>query len=329
MTHSPSADIPALVPAGDTALIWAEFAGRLRAFVARRVPPGIEPDDVVQEVFLRVMRHLPSLRDPGRLEGWLFQIARNTLLDVVRARRRREWRIEALEMDALPEPGTDDERAAEAELAPCLVPMVASLPGAYRQAIELTSVQGLGQSDAATHADVSISGMKSRVQRARARLKQMLLRCCEVGVNSRRGVTGYNLRDPASCGTPGGPTGDALSAVVRRAGSDILRPFTAHSVLWSRAAARVSPRQKEVDMAYTSPTQTTPAPDGASTNRTPGAPGTCCGGPAPAATDACCARDAEVKSAGGAGCGCRSVPAAAAPSRTGCCAGRLRRSSFR
>lgn len=42
-----------VVPAGvtgDTSLMWAEFAGRLRAFVARRVPAGIEPDDVVQEV---------------------------------------------------------------------------------------------------------------------------------------------------------------------------------------------------------------------------------------------------------------------------------------
>ena len=36
------------------------------------------------------------------------------------------------------------------------------------------------------------------------------------------------------------------------------------------------------------------------------APSACCGGPAPAGADACCARDAEVKSAGGAGCGCSS-----------------------
>ena len=45
----------------------------------------------------------------------------------------------------------------------------------------------------------------------------------------------------------------------------------------------------------------------------------CCGGPAPGGTDACCARDAEVKSTGGAGCGCSSVPAGPAPKKTGCC----------
>lgn len=46
-------------------------------------------------------------------------------------------------------------------------------------------------------------------------------------------------------------------------------------------------------------------------------PSTCCGGPAPAGTNACCAQDAEVKSAGGEGCGCGSV--APAGKNTGCC----------
>ena len=51
------------------------------------------------------------------------------------------------------------------------------------------------------------------------------------------------------------------------------------------------------------------------------APSACCGGPAPAGAEGCCARDAEVKSAGGAGCGCGSaaLPQAPAAKRTGCC----------
>jgi hypothetical protein len=77
-------------------------------------------------------------------------------------------------------------------------------------------------------------------------------------------------------------------------------------------------------MADTTRTQTTTpaAPERrASTTETQAAPGTCCGGPAPTGTDACCARDAEVKSTGGAGCGCSSTPATAAPAakKTGCC----------
>ncbi len=187
--------------ADDTAIMWGEFAGRLRAFVARRVPPGIEPDDVVQEVFLRVVRHLPSLREANRIEAWLFQIARNALNDAMRARQRRDNRTDALAIDLPDETSTEDVLSAEAELAPCLTPMVARLSETYRQAIELTSVHGLTQTEAATRVGVSVSGMKSRVQRAREQLKAMLLRCCEVAVDRRRGVADFHMRESASCGT--------------------------------------------------------------------------------------------------------------------------------
>jgi RNA polymerase sigma-70 factor (ECF subfamily) len=202
MTHSPSAEASPLVVTGDTSLMWAEFAGRLRAFVARRVPPGIEPDDVVQEVFVRVVRHVPSLRDAERIEAWLFQIARNTLRDAMRVRQRRDSRTDAIETDIPAPRHSEDERAAEAELAPCLTPMVARLAEPYRSAIEMTSVHGLTQTEAAKHAGVSVSGMKSRVQRARDQLKEMLLRCCEVDVDRRRGVADYQVRESAACGTP-------------------------------------------------------------------------------------------------------------------------------
>lgn len=199
--------------------VWAEFAAPLRSFVARRVPPGIEPDDVVQEVFLRVVRHLPSLREAERLEAWLYQIARNALRDAVRARRRRDGRAGPLDEDVPADPPTEDVRAAEAELAPCLAPMVARLAEPYKSAIELTSLQGLTQAAAARHAGVSVSGMKSRVQRARGQLKEMLLRCCEVAVDARGGVADYqHLRGGSGCG--GGPRTSAPNRPCSPGGCD-------------------------------------------------------------------------------------------------------------
>jgi RNA polymerase sigma-70 factor (ECF subfamily) len=183
----------------DTSRLWAEFAAPLRAFVSRRVPAGIEPDDVLQDVFLRVVRHLPSLRDVERLEGWLFQIARSAIGDAMRARHRRDSRTDALEVDVPAVESAADERAAEAELAPCLAPMVARLAEPYRSAIELTARQGLTQAEAARRAGVSVSGMKSRVQRAREQLKQLLLRCCEIEVDRRGGVSDFHRRHAPDC----------------------------------------------------------------------------------------------------------------------------------
>jgi RNA polymerase sigma-70 factor (ECF subfamily) len=197
--------------AGDPSALWTQFAPPLRAFLARRVPAGIDPDDLLQDVFVRVVRHLGTLRGTDRPEAWLFQIARNALRDTLRARQRRDGRTDPLEIDLPAEPDMAALRQAEGELAPCLTPMITRLAEPYRTAIELTSLQGLTQADAARHAGISVSGMKSRVQRGREQLRQMLVTCCQIDVDVRGGVSDFHLRFTGACGdntasieTPGG-----------------------------------------------------------------------------------------------------------------------------
>ena len=184
----------------DPSALWEDFAPPLRAFLARRVPSGIDADDLLQDVFLRVVRHLGTLRGTERPEAWLFQIARNALRDALRARQRRDSRTDALEIDLPAESDSEPVRFAEAALAPCLTGMIRRLAEPYRTALELTSLQGLTQADAAKHAGISVSGMKSRVQRGREQLRQMLVRCCEIDVDARGGVSDFHLRFAGACG---------------------------------------------------------------------------------------------------------------------------------
>jgi len=187
----------------DPSTLWEDFGPPLRGFLARRVPPGIDADDLLQEVFLRVIRHLSTLRSTDRPEAWLFQIARNALRDSLRARLRRDGRTDALESDELAaEPDPASDRGAEAELAPCLTSMVDRLAEPYRTAITLTSMQGVSQADAARQLGVSISGMKSRVQRGRTQLREMLVTCCAIAVDVRGGVSDFHLREAGACGVP-------------------------------------------------------------------------------------------------------------------------------
>jgi RNA polymerase sigma-70 factor, ECF subfamily len=184
----------------DPAALWDSFAPPLRAFLARRVPVGVEPDDLLQDVFLRVVQHLGSLRSTERPEAWLFQIARNALRDALRARQRKDGRTDPLEADVAAETDTAAVRDSEEELAPCLTPMIGRLAEPYRTAIELTSLRGLTQAEAARRVGVSLSGMKSRVQRGREQLRQMLVRCCEIDVDVRGGVSDFHLRSTGACG---------------------------------------------------------------------------------------------------------------------------------
>lgn len=184
----------------DPASLWEEFGPPLRGFLARRVPPGVDADDLVQDVFLRVIRNLAGLRSIERPEAWLYQIARNALRDSLRVRQRRDGRTDALDIDPPAEPDVAADRAAERELAPCLTAMVGRLAEPYRTAITLTSLQGVTQADAARQVGISISGMKSRVQRGREQLRRMLVTCCAIAVDVRGGVSDFHRREPGACG---------------------------------------------------------------------------------------------------------------------------------
>ena len=182
-----------------------EFRARLLAFVSRRVRDPGAAEDIVQEIMLRIHRHAGSLRDSSAVSGWVFQIARNAITDHYRAAARRELPAgtDLGPAPALPA-GPDDERV-RAELAACLAPLMAGLAAADREALTLTEFSGMTQADAARRLGLSVSGMKSRVQRARARLRQQLTDCCQVEQDHRGAITGYRPRqDPCDCQTPSG-----------------------------------------------------------------------------------------------------------------------------
>lgn len=179
--------------------LWSEFGTRLRAFLASRAPAGVDADDLLQEVFLRIQQHLGDVREADKIEAWIFQIARNVVADSLRAHQRRE----ALSDRLVEEPSEDDAaaeyRAAESKLSSCMGELIERLPEPYRTAIRLTEMQGLTQAEAARVMGVSLSGMKSRVQRGRERLKVILLDCCRIELDCRNAIVAYQRREAELC----------------------------------------------------------------------------------------------------------------------------------
>jgi RNA polymerase sigma-70 factor (ECF subfamily) len=183
--------------------VWAGVHKSLRSFICKRVNNEAEVEDLLQEVFLRVHRELPQLKEPERLLSWVFQIARHAVIDHYRSAERRRELPSGLVNDLTPE---GKERSIEQEnddakyeLAECLRPMVNRLSDEYREAITLVELHGLTHQEAAARLGLSVPGMKSRVQRGRRQLKQMLDDCCLIQLDRRRGVADYQLRPDASC----------------------------------------------------------------------------------------------------------------------------------
>ncbi len=176
--------------AGDRA--WRELEAKLRPFVAKRVSEA-DVDDVVQDVFLRIQRGLPSLRDDQRLGPWVYQVARSAIADHGRAAARLA-NVEPQRSEPTSEPDDADERAVAREVAAYAALFVVMLPSPYREALTLTELQGLTQKEAAEMLGLSLSGMKSRVQRGRQKLRTALEECCDIALDARRRVVGCEPR---------------------------------------------------------------------------------------------------------------------------------------
>jgi RNA polymerase sigma-70 factor (ECF subfamily) len=161
----------------------------LYRFVLKRVGNAADAEDIVQEVWLKAYARQASLRHASKLRPWLYQITRNAIVDHYRAQKPSV----TFSAELLPQRAQAEEHRAQGELARCLVPLLDQLPATYRQALQLTEFEGVTQREVATRLGLSLSGAKSRVQRARQMLREVLMTCCRVELDRRGGVVNYEL----------------------------------------------------------------------------------------------------------------------------------------
>ncbi|ABM11013.1 sigma-70 family RNA polymerase sigma factor [Mycolicibacterium vanbaalenii PYR-1] len=191
---------PAAVLDQPTEQMWREMLPQLRTFVRRRIADPDRADDLVAEILLRIHQNIGSLDDRERLPNWVFRIARNAIIDEYRrAGRSREQLMASLQEE--PAALDEDEPGVVRELSACLRPMLAGLPPDQKAALEMIDLDGMTQADAAQQAGVSLSGMKSRVQRGRRRLAELLSQCCTMTLDGR-GVP-MDYEPPPGCGCAG------------------------------------------------------------------------------------------------------------------------------
>jgi RNA polymerase sigma-70 factor (ECF subfamily) len=173
----------------DVEAVYNEFDAQLRRFIRRRVSDADAVEDILQEVYVRIHARIHTLRDKGKLQSWIYQIARHAVIDYYRSQKP------AAELpEALPLLDDSDENDVVRELAPSVKAMINCLPEKYRQALLLTDYQGLTQKEVAERLGLSWSGAKSRVQRAREKLKDMLLDCCHFELDRRGNILSYQPR---------------------------------------------------------------------------------------------------------------------------------------
>ncbi len=187
----------AAVALADTAAV-EQLRSALVAWARARVGNVADAEDIVQGVLLKLVTS-DDVRDP---RAFLWRATRNAVTDYYRRRaahRRRGVHVSADEHEVAA-PDSLDESADRELILNCLTPFIDRLPEPYRAALLLTDFGDATQGEAARELGIGVSGMKSRVQRGRRKLKEDLLECCAIAVDGNNRVLAAEPHgDSCSC----------------------------------------------------------------------------------------------------------------------------------
>lgn len=173
--------------------IWREHREELKAFILRRVKSPAESEDILQDVFLKMLTGLQGGTRVAHPRAWLFAVARNAVVDHFRSRRP----MEPLPDDLTGRRPQEDGGPLE-EIGACLTPMINALPPKLREALILADLQELPQKEAARRLGVTLAAFKSRILRGRAQTRRMIEDCCHLELDARGGLMDYVPRQ-AGC----------------------------------------------------------------------------------------------------------------------------------
>jgi RNA polymerase sigma-70 factor (ECF subfamily) len=172
--------------------IWDEFSTPLKAFIKNRINNDQDAEDILQIIFLKIHNNIDNLIDIDKAQTWIYTISRNTIYDFYRAQKHNLY-IDNLAEDTFC--NQQEEASLNNEMAQCLKNMIQYLPYKYKQALILTEFENLTQKELALQLGISVSGAKSRVQRARAMLKEMILNCCNIEQDHRGNIIDYKYKN--------------------------------------------------------------------------------------------------------------------------------------
>jgi RNA polymerase sigma-70 factor (ECF subfamily) len=155
--------------------MWEEFIDRLGKFIGKYVSDKDDSEDLLQEVLIKIYKNLDNLEQEEKVYPWIYQIARNSIIDYYRRKNKMTSNLELEDIAVY-----DGEESSNEDIAICIKNMINSLPEKYKQVIILSEYENLTYKEISQRLGISISGVKSRIQRARKLLKNMLYDCCNL-----------------------------------------------------------------------------------------------------------------------------------------------------
>lgn len=169
--------------------IWKAYHDQLLRFILKRVSDKATAEDILQNVFIKILSNIDSLKDSTKMKSWLFQITRNAIIDHYR-QSNASGNIPLL----FQEENDELNGNVTEEVGKWISPFISSLPEKYKEALILSELNGMSQKEMATHLGISYVAARARVQRGRKMLKEKLTQCCIFHTDKYGNIMDYRAK---------------------------------------------------------------------------------------------------------------------------------------
>jgi RNA polymerase sigma-70 factor (ECF subfamily) len=172
----------------------ADLHARVGRYVRNSVSHPADAEDVLQDIFVKLLGS-DGPNEATKLLPWVFTVARNRIIDFYRERARLR-----VVSDGLVEAGGAGADETAVDLSGALEVLMARLSEQDREALRAVDLEGLSQKEYADSLGLHYVTAKSRVQRARKRLRREFERCCTVVLDRRGAPLECTPRHQSVCG---------------------------------------------------------------------------------------------------------------------------------
>jgi RNA polymerase sigma-70 factor (ECF subfamily) len=158
--------------------LYESLRSKLKGFVTARTRDEALADDIVQDTFVKLTNYCTRGGSCKYPKSFLFRVAANLMADHFRGMvESHVVEVRQQDLEDVPQPG---KASLNKEIIECFVVLINQLPEPYREAVRLADIEQMPHKDVAVRMGISLPGVKSRVQRGRAKLRDMLLQMCEI-----------------------------------------------------------------------------------------------------------------------------------------------------
>ena len=157
-------------------------------YIQKRINNQLDAEDLTQEVFYKLYNSKSDKVE--NVKSWVYSIAKNSIIDYYRKKKRFTEEVE----DIFIQEELSNKDAVN-ELSNCIAPFINQLPTDYISIMKLSEIDNLSQKEIAEKFDMNYTTVRSKIQRGRVKLKELISNCCTVIQGGKGGIIDFKKKN--------------------------------------------------------------------------------------------------------------------------------------